>query len=118
MPPRPPPRFGSWLSSFAAAASALLPVGMAVSMKTMFSQTIGEAEPSPGSFTFHLMLLVSLQVVGGLASGATPVASGPRHCGQFSFAVAADTVPIEPSQSAAARPETAPKIVIFFIKFL
>jgi hypothetical protein len=46
---------------------------------------MGVARPPPGIFTFHLTLFVSLQVVGGLASGATPFWSGPRHCGQFSF---------------------------------
>src|SRR5262245_17384152 len=52
-------------------------------MKTLLSQMTGVAEPLPGIFTFHLTWLVSLQVVGGLAKGATPLASGPRHCGQF-----------------------------------
>src|SRR5260370_32877724 len=46
---------------------------------------IGVALPVPGILTFHLTLLVSLQVVGGSAEGATPVWSGPRHCGQFWF---------------------------------
>ena len=52
-------------------------------MKICFSQMIGVEVPLPGSFTFHLMLFVSLQVTGGLAAGAVPLAWGPRHCGQF-----------------------------------
>ncbi len=52
-------------------------------MNIRSSQTMGVAEPLPGIFTFHLTFLVSLQTVGGLAEGATPVAKGPRHCGQF-----------------------------------
>ena len=55
---------------------------------------MGVAEPSPGIFTFHLTLLVSLQLVGGLAEGATPFWSGPRHCGQFASAVVAARAPI------------------------
>jgi len=54
----------------------------AVSTNTLSPQTIGEPEPRPGIGTFQRTLLVSLQVAGGSASGATPVASGPRHCGQ------------------------------------
>ena len=54
-------------------------------MKTRSSQMMGVAWPLPGIFTFHLTLLVSLHVVGGLANGATPFWSGPRHCGQFSL---------------------------------
>ncbi len=34
-------------------------------------------------FTFHLMFFSSLHSVGGLAVVDTPVACGPRHCGQF-----------------------------------
>src|SRR5580700_1711333 len=81
-----PPRGGG--ASAGDAAAAFLPVGMAVSMKTYLSQMMGVAEPLPGSFTFHLTLLVSLQLTGGLAAGATPLAKGPRHCGQFSSAPA------------------------------
>src|SRR5439155_24928904 len=33
--------------------------------------------------TFHFTLFVSLHASGGLACGATPLASVPRHCGQF-----------------------------------
>ena len=55
-------------------------------MKIWLSQIIGVAKPLPGIFTFHRMLFVSLQVVGGWPAGATPVPNGPRHCGQFSVA--------------------------------
>src|SRR5579872_6113952 len=58
-------------------------------MKIRSSQMIGVAVPLPGTFTFHFTWLVSLQVVGGLASGRAPVAKGPRHCGQFCAASAA-----------------------------
>src|SRR5205807_245091 len=46
-------------------------------------QTTGVEEPAPGMAAFHLTFFVSLHSTGGLASGATPVASGPRHCGQL-----------------------------------
>ena len=36
----------------------------------------GVDSPSPGILTFHLRLEVSLQVVGGLAVGETPLARG------------------------------------------
>src|SRR4051812_6493425 len=52
-------------------------------MKTWSPQMIGVAAPLPGIRTFHFTLLVSLQVEGGFPEGAVPVASGPRHCGQF-----------------------------------
>src|SRR5436853_833933 len=57
-------------------------------MKTFFSQTIGVAEPSPGTLIFHLMFLVSSHSVGGLACGAVPSCRGPRHWGQLSSAAA------------------------------
>src|SRR6185436_20257990 len=56
---------------------------MAVWMKIWFSQMMGVDVPYPGSFSFHFTLLSSLHEVGGSAFGATPVAVGPRHCGQF-----------------------------------
>src|SRR5438876_3698924 len=43
---------------------------------------MGEECDLPGTAIFQRMLLVSLQRTGGLARGATPVANGPRHCGQ------------------------------------
>src|SRR5439155_20361316 len=45
---------------------------------------MGEECPLPGSGIFQRMLLVSLQWIGGFARGATPLANGPRHCGQLS----------------------------------
>src|SRR5262245_56881681 len=64
---------------------------------------MGVACPVPGIFTFHLMWLDSLQVVGGLAAGATPVARGPRHCGQcWSAAGAAAPIEADPKRIAAA----------------
>ena len=47
----------------------------------MSRQTIGLLLPSPGSATFHLTFFVSLHSSGGLAAGASPVPSGPRHVG-------------------------------------
>ena len=47
----------------------------------MSRQTIGLLLPSPGSATFHLMFFVSLHSSGGVAAGASPVPSGPRHIG-------------------------------------
>ncbi len=43
---------------------------------------MGVESPKPGIPTFHLTCSVSLQCIGGSASGATPVARGPRHWGQ------------------------------------
>src|SRR5205823_1724300 len=63
-------------------AAAFFPVGMAVSTKSRSAQTIGVESPEPGSLTFHFTCSVSLQLTGGSANGAAPVASGPRHCGQ------------------------------------
>src|SRR5688572_17808011 len=62
---------------------------MAVWMKTLSPQMIGVAWPSPGILIFHLMFSVSLHLVGGLALGATPFWSGPRHWGQLSPELAA-----------------------------
>src|SRR6202034_4400166 len=69
-------------ASAATGAAGFLPVPRAERIKTRLSQTMGVELPSPGIGVFHLTLLVSLQVSGGSACGATPVASGPRHCGQ------------------------------------
>jgi hypothetical protein len=57
---------------------------MADVTNTLSPQMTGVDVPLPGSATFHFTFDDSLHVVGGLASGATPLASGPRHCGQFS----------------------------------
>src|SRR5437016_13556436 len=45
---------------------------------------MGEECPLPGRGIFQRILLVSLQWTGGLARGDTPLADGPRHCGQLS----------------------------------
>src|SRR6185369_14579242 len=44
---------------------------------------MGEACPWPGNGIFQRILLVSLQWIGGLACGETPLAKGPRHCVQL-----------------------------------
>src|SRR5580765_1504451 len=61
---------------------------------------MGVAKPLPGIFTFQRMLLVSLQTVGGLAVGETPVAKGPRQAGQFSSEGDAARSSVPPSNSA------------------
>src|SRR6266446_9175438 len=60
---------------------------------------MGDECPLPGNGIFQRTLLVSLQRIGGLACGATPLANGPRHCGQlFSRAAVSQAAP--PSASA------------------
>jgi hypothetical protein len=44
---------------------------------------MGDALPRPGIAAFHLTFVSGLHVTGGVAPGATPVISGPRHWGQF-----------------------------------
>jgi hypothetical protein len=58
------------------------PVGTALSTKMRSPQTTGVELPLPGIATFQRTFLVSLHSTGGAAVGATPVMSGPRHCGQ------------------------------------
>jgi hypothetical protein len=58
-------------------------VETAVNTNTRSPHTTGVEEAAPGIATFHLTFLLSLHSSGGSASGATPVASGPRHCGQL-----------------------------------
>src|SRR5206468_4575584 len=60
---------------------------------------MGEECPLPGNGIFQRILLVSLQRIGGLACGATPLANGPRHCGQL-FQTAALSQAPPPSASA------------------
>ena len=60
----------------------LSPTGTAVVTNTWSPQMIGVADPLPGIAIFQRTLSVSLHFSGGSASGAAPVASGPRHCGQ------------------------------------
>src|SRR5882672_2735530 len=45
-------------------------------------QMTGDADPRPGISTFQRMFFVSLHSTGGVAVFETPVAYGPRHCGQ------------------------------------
>ena len=59
------------------------PTGTAVNRYNRFSQMIGDADPRPGTSTFQRILVVSLHSSGGSASGATPVAKGPRQAGQY-----------------------------------
>jgi len=81
-------RFCSLEDASSGFGSTLLPVGIAVRTKTLFSQMTGVAVPTPGILTFHLTFLVSFHSVGGSAWGATPFWRGPRHCGQFCSAEA------------------------------
>src|SRR5712671_4863303 len=60
---------------------------------------MGDECALPGRTVFQRMLLVSLQWTGGFARGATPLANGPRHCGQLSGAAA---LALEPASSAGA----------------
>src|SRR5437867_1553519 len=60
---------------------------------------MGEECPLPGNGIFQRTLLVSLQRIGGLAWGATPLANGPRHCGQLFRRIALSQAP-PPSASA------------------
>ena len=55
------------------------PVGTAVSTKMRSPHTTGVEEPLPGISTFQRTFFVSLHSSGGVACGATPVMSGPRH---------------------------------------
>src|SRR6185436_16392345 len=75
---------------------------MAVCTNILSPHTSGVDVPSPGIFAFHFTWLLSLHVVGGLASGATPEASGPRHCGQFSPAEPLKT-PVSDATNGIAR---------------
>ena len=68
-------------------AAASTPLGTAVSRKIRSPQTTGDAEPRPGISTFHLTFFVSLHSIGGSAVFDTPLAYGPRHCGQYLSAV-------------------------------
>jgi hypothetical protein len=56
-------------------------------------QTTGVELPLPGIATFQRTFLVSLHSTGGAAVGATPVMSGPRHCGQKLSALPSAALP-------------------------
>ena len=64
-------------------AAASTPTGTADSTKSRSPQTTGDEEPRPGISTFQRMFFVSLHSSGGSAVVDTPVACGPRHCGQY-----------------------------------
>ena len=78
--------------------------GIAVVRKMRSPQTMGVEWPRPGIGVFQRMFVpsASSQSSGGSPSGATPVASGPRHAGQLSIAS-----PLA-SPSARAAPATKP----------
>src|SRR5688572_12064578 len=91
-PPRPPPPPGrrppgsccaKTCAPAGSIAAAALPVDTAVCTKILFPHTIGEDDPAPGTFTFHLTFFPCSQDVGGSPAGATPLAKGPRQAGQF-----------------------------------
>src|SRR5207245_3568544 len=65
------------------------PIGTADSTKIRSPQTTGDEDPRPGMSTFQRMFFVSLHSVGGFANRETPLAYGPRHCGQNRSAAAA-----------------------------
>ena len=58
------------------------PIGTADSTNIRSPQITGEDDPRPGISTFQRTFFVSLHSVGGLADLETPLAYGPRHCGQ------------------------------------
>jgi hypothetical protein len=57
-------------------------MGTADNRKMRSPQTTGDADPRPGSSTFQRTFFASLHSSGGFAYFETPVAYGPRHCGQ------------------------------------
>jgi hypothetical protein len=65
-------------------------VAAAVSRNSRSAQTTGDADPRQGISTFQRTFFVSLHSSEGVAVGETPVASGPRHCGQKRSASAAE----------------------------
>src|SRR5213594_1879299 len=67
---------------------------------------MGEECPLPGNGIFQRTLLVSLQRIGGLACGATPLANGPRHCGQLFGRAALSQAP--PPSASADTPSRQP----------
>jgi hypothetical protein len=64
--------------------------------------TTGDDEPRPGISTFHFTFFDSLHSVGGSAWRDTPVACGPRHCGQ-NFSASVSTDHPESTESASSR---------------
>jgi hypothetical protein len=68
---------------------------------------------SPGIFAFHLILVFSSHWVGGLARGATPLASGPRQCGQLRKA--SESVSLGAAHADAANNKAQQPIAAIFI---
>src|SRR5207245_4309621 len=58
------------------------PFSTAVVSQICLPRMISEERPRPMTRTFHAILLVSLQAIGGSACGAQPLPAGPRNCGQ------------------------------------
>jgi hypothetical protein len=67
-------------------------MGTADSTNIRSPQITGDDEPRPGISTFQRMFFVSLHSVGGVADLETPVAKGPRHCGQKRWPAVAPSV--------------------------
>src|SRR4030095_14915258 len=61
--------------------------GTAERTNTLSPQMTGVPDPRPGISTFQRTFFVSLHSRGGSAVLETPVAYGPRHCGQNFSAV-------------------------------
>src|SRR5688572_18518684 len=65
---------------------------IAVVRNNLLPQTIGDEWPRPEIGVFHLMFLVGLHSSGRFFSSETPWPRGPRHCGQLSTKVKAQTM--------------------------
>src|SRR5687767_4939309 len=72
--------------------SGITAPSMAVVRKTLLLQTIGDECPRPGIAAFHLMFFVGVHSSGRFFSSETPWPRGPRHCGQLSKKVKAQTM--------------------------
>src|SRR6185295_11766045 len=70
---------------------------------TRSSNTMGEECPLPGSAIFQRIFFFSLHSTGGSACGATPFASGPRHCGQNRSESAQSVVPASTDERIEAK---------------
>ena len=77
---RSPPKYNPLRATHA------LPSVNTVVINTCFPHTTGEDQPRPGMSCFHTIFSVVLQRSGRSACSATPIASGPRNCGQLSTA--------------------------------
>ena len=72
------------------AAAASTSFGTAVSTNRRSPHTTGEPDPRPGISIFQRTFFVSLHSAGGSARLDTPVAYGPRHCGQYASPAGSD----------------------------